>query len=42
MDYVREAPWSLIYDELIKVKVQACNLNGCGLESEANTVGAQI
>lgn len=42
MTVLRAAPYSLQYDSLIRVKVSACNLNGCGTYSDANTIGARI
>lgn len=32
----------LVFDQVIKAKVAACNLNGCGSFSELNTVGARV
>ena len=39
---LRQAPFSLIFDTLIRAKITACNLNGCGVESLPNTVGARV
>jgi hypothetical protein len=39
---LEEDPYNLLFDSLIRVKLTACNLNGCGAESEANTEGAKV
>ena len=42
MTVLREAPYSLPFDSYVLAKVQASNIYGDGLVSDANTVGAKI
>jgi hypothetical protein len=42
MSILREAPYSLQYDHVIRVKISACNINGCGEYSDFATDGAKI
>lgn len=42
MTVLRSSPYNLVFDSLIRVKLTACNLNGCGDESDVNTVGAFV
>lgn len=42
LSVLRAEPYSLLFDSLIRTKLTACNLNGCGEESDANTEGALI
>lgn len=42
MSVLRSGPWSLVFDELIKVKISACNLNGCGEYSDYSPSAARV
>jgi len=42
MSVLRSGPWSLVFDELIKVKISACNLNGCGEYSDYSPSVARV
>ena len=41
-DVLRAAPYSLTFDTLVQAKLIACNLNGCGDESDENSSGSLI
>jgi hypothetical protein len=34
---LRAEPWNLKFDDLIRAKISACNLNGCSEESDSDS-----
>lgn len=39
---MRNGVWGLQFNDLVVVQVSACNINGCGAYSEANSVGVRM